>query len=171
QHQLPADLYLHLHDHVLPSPHFLCGRHELRAGLLVAILRERGSLRRTLLDQHRMPGVHELAGAFRRERHAELVVLDLTRNPDDHPASPSCSDLAYPRRSRARRRAATDFASVMRPSRPASSASSKGRVTSSIPSSSGPSPRSASHTNSWIRSSVKPSEVWTTPSGSTSRAV
>src|SRR5436190_904083 len=77
-------------------PHRLGRGDDLGPGPRVALLRDVRTVPGAVLDQDPVPCLGELPRALGRERHPELVVLHLFRDPDDHRSSSPSGGGLFP---------------------------------------------------------------------------
>ncbi len=75
---------LDLHDHLRFSEHLRSSRDDLRSGADIFLVRRAGAEAGRALDDDAMPVMDELGDRGRGHADAELVVLDLLGNADEH---------------------------------------------------------------------------------------
>jgi hypothetical protein len=75
-------------DDIGLSPDVLGGVEHHRAGLAVILVGNRAALARARLDQHFVAGFAQRGYTAGHQPHAGFMVLDFTRNPDNHPTPP-----------------------------------------------------------------------------------
>ena len=86
---------LHLEHELRVAPEIIGRFDDGRARRGIASVGDRRSGASVLLDEHRVAVAHELRSARRRDRDAELAVLQLSRNPDPHYAPIEIPDPTF----------------------------------------------------------------------------